>query len=34
MNRLEIIKNHIERLLAQQDQVIIAIDGKCIYFLK
>ena len=29
MNRLEIIKNHIERLLAQQDQVIIAIDGKC-----
>ena len=29
MNRLETIKNHIERLLAQQDQVIIAIDGKC-----
>ena len=29
MNRLEIIKNHIERLLAQQDQILIAIDGKC-----
>ena len=29
MNRLETIKNHIEILLSQQDQVIIAIDGKC-----
>ena len=29
MDRLEIIKPHIDRLLAQKDRVIIAIDGKC-----
>lgn len=29
MNRLEIIRQHIDQLLAQKDRIIIAIDGKC-----
>ena len=29
MERLEILKNRIDELLEQKQQVIIAIDGKC-----
>mgnify|MGYP003294461705 CR=1 FL=1 len=29
MDRLDVIVPHINRLLAQKDRVIIAIDGKC-----
>ena len=29
MERLEIVRQHIDRLLAQKERVIVAIEGKC-----